>query len=452
MRKYLPLTNPRLSAFNILIRIDKERSYADILLDRELSHGSIAGQDRGLLTELVYGVLRRQGSLDHIIRQFSSVRIDRMERAVLILLRVGLYQLFYLDRVPPSAAVNETVKLAKIHAPKASGFINAVLRESDRKRNGIIWPDKSVDLAGWIAAKHSTPEWIARIWLNQLGAEQAELLAKAMSEAPPVTVRVNTLKSSREELLEKLAAEQVSAEPCIFSPLGIQILTHSPLASLESFRQGLFTIQDESSQIAAMILHPLPGERIMDICAAPGGKTTCLAEIMGNSGEISACDINPRRVAQIDLLARRLGINIIKTSLMDAQKTASMPNAPRFARVLVDAPCSGLGVLRRNPEGKWWKSEKDVDQLVDRQKSILANAATFVSCDGVMVYSTCSTNVQENESVLDDFLTKHTDFVIEKIQDTYPAIAPLCTDSGYFRSWPHLHKMDGFFAARLRRK
>ena len=444
--------NPRQAAYSILSRISKERSYADILLDQELGRGSIQGPDRGLLTELVYGTLRRQGTLDHIIGQFSSIRIDRIERSVHTLLRLGIYQLFFLDRIPASAAVNETVKLSKLMAPKASAFINAVLREADRKRDYLVWPDKGKDPAAWIAARHSAPKWIAQMWLDQLGPEEAEQLASSMCEAPPVTIRANSLKCSRDELLDRLSAENVSATPCRFSPTGIQIISHSPLTILNSHKEGLFTIQDEASQLTAHILTPLPGETVLDICAAPGGKTTCIAELMKNSGEITACDINPRRLEQVKLHANRLGIKIISTAVMDAEEPLASVSGKHFRRVLVDAPCSGLGVLRRNPEGKWWKTPEDIKSLAELQRRILSKAASSVALDGILLYATCSTTTLENESVVDDFLSMHHEFVLEDVREIYPALAPLCSEKGHFRPWPHRQGMDGFFAARLRKQ
>lgn len=444
-------TNPRHAAFHILDRIVRERSYADILIDQELSKGLIQGPDRGLLTELVYGTLRRQGTLDYLIRTFSSIRIEKIERSVHILLRLGLYQLIFLDRIPPSAAVNETVKLAKLLAPKASGFVNAVLRETDRKRNSIPWPDRGADPLEWVAARHSVPKWIAQNWLDQLGREQAEQLAATMSEPPPVTIRANILKCSRDALIDILSAEQISAEPCRYAPHGIQILSHTPLTLLESFKQGLFMIQDEASQLAALILGVAPGDRVLDLCAAPGGKASSIAELMGNIGEIVACDSNPRRLKQVQLLANRLGIDIIRPVVANAENPFD-PTAKPFHKVLVDAPCSGLGVLRRNPEGKWWKRTEDLTTLAGLQRRILGNAAAAVAPGGILVYSTCSTSPLENELVVDDFLSRHHDFMIEDIRETCPLSAPLCSSNGHFRPWPHLHGMDGFFAARIRRQ
>ena len=442
-------TNPRHAAFNILLRIEKERSYADILIDRELSLGLLKGPDRGLLTELVYGVLRRQGTLDHIISRFSKQRLDKLERAVLLLLRLGLYQAFFLDRVPVSAAVNETVKLAHILAPRAAGFINAVLRRADRERDSIEYPEKSSDPAGFISACYSNPRWISEQWIGQLGIEEAGALAQSMLATPPFTVRVNTLKTGREELRARLATEGVTAEPGRYSPFALHLSGPVQLGSLPSFREGLFTVQDESSQMAAILLAPQPGEQVLDLCAAPWGKTTHMAQLMDNRGAILACDASPRKLELVEETATRLGITIITTAPQNAARP--LPTADRFDRILVDAPCSGLGVLRRNPEGKWWKTPQNVTELVSTQKAILRNSASRLETGGILLYATCSTTREENEAVVDDFLSHQSDFMLEDLHKLFPAYAELFTERGCFRSWPHRHGMDGFFAARLRR-
>jgi 16S rRNA (cytosine967-C5)-methyltransferase len=468
----LSTANPRRAAFDILLRIEKERSYADILIDRELSLGALKGPDRGLLTELVYGVLRRQGTLDHIISHCSTQRLERLERAVHLLLRLGLYQVFSLDRVPVSAAVNETVKLAHDVVPRAAGFINAVLRRADRERDTIPYPDKDADPAGFISARYSTPLWIAADWIVQLGAEEAESLARAMLAQPPFTIRVNTLKMGREELRSRLAAEGATAEIARYSPSALHLSGPIQLGALPSFREGLFTVQDESSQMAAILLAPQPGEQVLDICAAPGGKTTHLAQLMDNRGAIFACDAAPRKLELIEETAARLGIGIITTTPLNATRrlpplvkpltnshsredqtnTDIRMKADHFDRILVDAPCSGLGVLRRNPEGKWWKTPQNVAELVSIQKAILRNAANCLAESGTLLYATCSTTREENEAVINDFLSLRHDFMLEDLREIFPEYAGLLTDRGFFRSWPHRHGMDGFFAARLRKR
>lgn len=447
----MPISNPRHAAYSILARIEKERSYSDILIDRELSTGAIQGPDRGLLTELVYGVLRRRGTLDHVIGQFSRIAVNRLERAVLGLLRIGMYQLLFLDRVPSSAAVNETVKLAHTLATRGAGFINAVLRQADRQRDSIKYPDRDRSPSDYLSARYSHPVWIVKEWERQLGFEEAEALADAMSDIPPITIRCNTLRISRSELSERLSVEGATAVDCDYSPIGMHLTAGAPAATLSCFQEGLFSIQDEASQIAALLVGAAPGERVLDLCAAPGGKTTCMAELMGNQGEIIACDIHPRRLEQVTTFAGRLGIGMIRTVACDASLPGAMPKGGLFDRVLLDAPCSGLGVLRRNPEGKWWKRPEDIRQLAEKQRSILANASALVRPGGVLLYSTCSTSATENEEVLDDFLSRNSGFVLEDLRKQFTQLAPLFNERGMFRSWPHRHGMDGFFAARLKR-
>jgi 16S rRNA (cytosine967-C5)-methyltransferase len=412
--------NPRRAAYDILLRIEREHSYADILIDRELSAGTLKGPDRGLLTELVYGVLRRRGTLDHIINQFSKQHVEKLERAVLLLLRLGLYQEFYLDRVPVSAAVNETVALAHELAPRATGFINAVLRRADRERDFIRYPDRDADPAGFITARYSTPRWITEMWLEQLGVDEAEELARATLATPPFTIRVNTLKTSREDLRARLAAEGVTAEAAPFSPSALHLSGPVQLATLASFREGLFTVQDESSQLAAIFLAPRPGERLLDICAAPGGKTTHLAQLMENRGTILACDAAPRKLELIEETAARLGVTVITTLALNAVRPLHAVGEGKFDRILVDAPCSGLGVLRRNPEGKWWKTRQNVAELALIQRAILGNVADRLAEGGTLLYATCSTSREENEAVVDDFLSQRADFVLEDLRKLFP--------------------------------
>ncbi len=444
-------TNPRQAAAEILIRIKREKSYADILIDLELSKGALLGPDRGLMAELVYGVSRRQESLDHIINQFSSQKTDKLEYAVLTLLRLGLYQSHFLDRIPVSAAVNETVNLAKIYSPRATGFINAVLRRADRERDAIVWPDRKNDPVKFLAVYYSHPRWLVEEWVRQLGLAEAELLAKAMAGHAPLTLRTNTLRITREALLERLAEEGIAVDKSRYSPDGINLLAPVNPSALRSFKEGLCTVQDESSQLAALFMAPVPGETILDACAAPGGKSTHIAQMMGNSGSLLACDIHTGKLRRIMETAERLGISIIQALPSDAAKIRHRQGDPEFDRILVDVPCSGLGVIRRNPEAKWEKTAADVARLAALQKTILGNMADRLRAGGVLLYSTCSTMGAENEEVIDDFITSRDDFVVEDLRQIFPEYAALFSGRGFFRSWPHQHGMDGFFAARLRK-
>jgi 16S rRNA (cytosine967-C5)-methyltransferase len=447
----LTTANPRRAAYDILSRIDKERSFADILINQELNRGAIQGPDRALLTELVYGTLRRQGTLDHVIGHCSSRSVGSLERSVLHLLRLGLYQMLFLDRIPVSAAVNETVILAHTLAPRAVGYINAVLRQADRERHAIVYPDKNADPAAYLAACYSHPRWLTAEWCRQLGMEEAELLAAAMSAPPPFTLRVNTLRITRNELIARLASEGVAAAPGLHSPDAVQVTGHIAPGTLPSFREGLCTVQDEASQLAGRFLAPEPGDRVLDLCASPGGKSSHLAQLMANRGSIIACDTTARKLRHITETATRLGISIIDPRVVDgATPPLPFPDGS-FDRLLVDAPCSGLGVLRRHPEGKWWKSREMIAELARLQKTLLFSAAGTLRTGGVLLYATCSTSSEENEAVVDDFLSLQPDFVLEDLRTLFPHHAGLCSDRGFFRSWPHRHGMDGFFAARLRK-
>jgi len=445
-------SSPRQAAYLTLLRIEKERSYADILIDQELQGGELTGPDRGLYTELVYGTLRKQGTLDHIIGQFSNTPLGKMERSVILLLRLGLYQMFFLDRIPVSAAVNETVNLAKQYSSRSAGFINAVLRNADRGRENISYPDPAKEPAVWLAAKHSHPLWIVEGWLEQLGFTEASELARTMSSPPPFTIRANRLKTDRDSLIKRLHVEGVTAVPCFHAPDGLTITSSISLSNLQSFSEGLFSVQDEASQLAALLLSPQPGDAILDLCAAPGGKATYLAELTGDNCTLTACDRNPRKLALIREVVERLGIRNITVTLLDATKPLEKLDKGLFNRILVDAPCSGLGVIHRNPEGKWWKEPSDPMRLAITQRAILANAAVRLKPGGVMVYSTCSTSLEENEQVVNHFIKQHRDFMIEPVNKVLPQMQGMQTEQGFFRSWLHRDGMDGFFAARLIKK
>ena len=443
--------NPRQAASSVLLRIHNEGCFADQLMDRELTGGQLSGPDRGLFAELVFGVLRRQGTLDHILAGLVTQPLAKLEPQVLILLRLGLYQLVYLDRIPESAAVNETVNLTKLALPRASGLVNAVLRNYLRHKDTVTFPDPLAAPAASIAARHSHPAWLVKLWFSQLGEEETEHLAEASSRQPPLTLRANTLKNSRDELMSRFADNGITATSCRFSPHGFHIEGRHHIPGLPGFREGLFTVQDEASQMASLLLNPQPGERVLDACAAPGGKATHLAQLMGNQGELLAMDVAGSKLPLILETAQRLGISTIRTRAADLLNSAAFP-ADVFDRVLLDAPCSGLGVIRRNPEAKWRLTSADITRLAATQQSLLKNAIRMLKPGGALLYSTCSTTVEENEAVVLDFLSRRPDCVLENLTDLFPEYAELFTPQGMFRAWPHRHGMDGFFAARLRKK
>lgn len=442
--------NPRQAACQVLLRMAREGGFADRLIDRELEQGHLTGPDRGLFPELVFGVLRRRGGLDHILAQLVDKPLDTLQPQALTILRLGLYQLVCLDRIPESAAVNESVNLAREMVPRAGGLINAVLRNYLRRKDDLTFPDPSSSPAAAIAARHSQPEWLVVQWLDQLGFPETEALAEAASRQPPLTLRANTLRTTRDELLSLFRDSGVPATPCAHSPHGIQVEGRHQIPTLPGYREGLFCVQDEASQMVALLLDPQPGERVLDCCAAPGGKATHLAQLMANRGELLATDISRTKLPLIREAAQRLGIDCLAAATADLHHPETLPTGS-FDRVLLDAPCSGLGVIRRNPEAKWRLTPDDVLRLAAAQKTLCANAATMVKSGGILVYSTCSTSREENEQVVHDFLSSHPDYVLEDLNGLFPNNRELFTPEGTFRAWPHRHGMDGFFAARLRK-
>lgn len=443
-------TNPRQAACETLLRIRKEGGFADRLIDIELSSGALTGPDRGLYAELVFGVLRRQGTLDHILQQLLEKPMVELDPLALVILRIGLYQLTCLDRIPESAAVNESVNLAKLITPGTSGLINAVLRNYLRRRDTISFPDLTADPAAAIAARHSQPEWLVEQWIAQLGAVEAQQLAEASSQQPPLTLRVNTLRSERDQLLREFETQGIEAAPCRFSPDGITLSGRHTVSALPGFETGLFAVQDEASQLAGRLLGAEPGERVWDACCAPGGKTCHIAQIMNDRGELIATDISRSKLALVQDNLRRLGISSVSTAVADLHQPDTFPEGS-FDRILLDAPCSGLGVIRRNPEAKWRLFSGDITRLAAVQKTLLKNASDRLKPGGTLLYSTCSTSEAENELVVEDFLLHNHGFVLENLNDLFPQWSELIAFYGMFRVWPHRHGMDGFFAARIRR-
>lgn len=442
--------NPREAACRALLHIAKEGGYADRQIDRELEKGRLAGPDRGLFPELVFGVLRRQASLDHLLGQLLAQPLAALQREALTILRLGVYQLAYLDRIPESAAVNESVNLAKKMVPRASGLVNAVLRNYLRRKESLTFPDPVAAPVASIATRHSLPEWLAAQWLDQLGFPEAESLAEASSRVPPLTLRANTLRTTRDELLRLFVESGFPALACAHSPHAILMEGRHRIPTLPGYREGLFAVQDEASQMVSLLLDPQPGERVLDCCAAPGGKATHLGQLMANQGELVATDISKAKLPLIQEAAQRLGIDCLSAATADLHRPETFP-AGAFDRILLDAPCSGLGVIRRNPEAKWRLTQDDILRLASAQKAMAANAATMLKKGGILVYSTCSTSQDENELVVQDFLSRHPDYVLEDLNVLFPDYRELFTPDGMFRAWPHRHGMDGFFAARLRK-
>ncbi|UCD85845.1 MAG: 16S rRNA (cytosine(967)-C(5))-methyltransferase RsmB [Deltaproteobacteria bacterium] len=444
--------NPRVISLEILRRVEVDQAYADILLDNAFKRESgLDSRDKRFVTELVYGCLRWQGKLDWIISNFSR---KKLSLEVLLILRLGVYQLIFLNKVPPYAVVNEAVKLARRFGHgRAAGFVNGVLRSVESKQEKIAFLPLIEDPVSHIASVYSHPKWMVERWLRMFGQEETISLCTANNQTPPLTLRTNTLKISREELSHYLRKKTSVAQKTSFSPEGLSLKgADSFLWEDESYQKGWFQVQDEASQLIPHLLSPQKGEAILDVCAAPGGKSTHIAQLIRDRGEVWAVELNAARLKLLKENCSRQDITSIKPILGDINRSLPPLKGKKFHRILVDPPCSGLGVLRRNPEGKWRVKERDITTLADIQKKILESASRYLLEGGTLVYSTCTITPEENTGVLEGFLDAHPDFSLEPVSGLLPeSCADLTDENGFFRSHPHHHSLDGFFAARLKK-
>ncbi len=416
-------------------------------MECELHSPDLKSLDRAFITELVYGVLRRREYLDWAIGRFTTHR-RRQSVKLKNLLRLGAYQILFLDRVPASAAVNESVRLAKTLGEKAiAGFVNAVLRAMSRAET-IPLPDPAEDPIRHISVKYSHPEWLVTRWLPRLGPEKTIALCAANNEIPPVTVRVNPMRTTRDALSAELKRAGIDVTSCRISSSGLMLRGVAHLTELPAYQRGDFYVQDEAAQLVGFAVSPKPGERILDACAAPGGKSTHLAELMGDRGEIVAADAGAKRLERVVENAGRLGLASIRPVVADVTRDLAAFGDTPYDRILVDAPCSGLGVLRRNPEAKWYKTEAVIGKMAALQLKILDQVAPTLKHGGVLVYSTCTTEPEENENVVGSFLARHPDFRLESLQSLWPE-SGLVTPEGTLNTILNPYQMDQFFAARL---
>jgi 16S rRNA (cytosine967-C5)-methyltransferase len=436
----------RTLAARVLERVETDDAWADLALDAELRRGPLAARDVGLATEIVYGTLRWQRYLDWILAPHSRRRLETLDPRVRVALRMTAYQLVFLERVPSFAAVNDAVTLARGRKPWLAEYTNAVLRSFARRGAREREPALPRDPVDALATRCSFPTWLAARWVERYGAVDAEALMRALNERPPVTLRANTLRVTRDALAARLEAEDnVATRPTPHAPEGLVAARAGEPGAWRAFADGACVAQDEASMLVARLLEPGPGDTVADVCAAPGTKTTHLAQLMENRGRILAMDPQPVRLARVKDAAERLGISIVETVAGTAQE-AALARRETCEAVLVDAPCSNLGVLRRNPEVKWRRRAEDVAGVAARQTEILSAAATMLKPGGRLVYATCSLEPEENEGVIGEFLARRPDFRVEP-----PASFPLALDAGVLRLRPDRLGTDGFTAVRLRR-
>ena len=442
----VPASPARDVAARVLERVETDASFADSVLEAELNSRRLEARDAALATELVYGALRWQGYLDWILAPHSRRRLPSLDPRVRVLLRMTAYQIAFLERVPAFAAVNDAVTLAP-RSPGVSAFVNAVLRSFARRGAREREPAPPRNPIDALAARCSFPTWIVERWVVRYGRDEAEALMRALNERPPLTLRANRLRITREELGRRLADEDgLDSRRTRLAPEGLVVGPGGAPGEWRAFADGGFAVQDEASMLIARLLAPEPGATVADVCAAPGTKTTHLAELMDNRGRILAFDREPTRLARVGEAAARLGISII-----DAREGPVESLAKDFPAacdgVLVDAPCSNLGVLRRNPEVKWRRQPSDIALASQRQREILGSAAAMVRPGGRLVYATCSLEPEENDDVARAFLAAKPEFRLDPPDDF-----PLPLDAGgWLRCLPHRHGTDGFSAVRFRR-
>jgi len=439
---------PRHAALNFLIHWGSSRG--EVPFEKKFLKDA---RDRAFAHELIQGVFRHRTFLDWIIQQSMKQKSSPSPLSLRWALRLGCYQLYFLDRTPSYAAIYEMVDLVKKKVgPKAANFANAVLRSVQRKKENRE-PLKSLDSPlQQISISTSHPEWLVQRWLHRWGEEKTRKICQYNNQKPPLTLRVNTLRQDRETLKKTLEKEGIESIPSLLLNEALFLSNGRKILYSQTFFKGLFYIQDEGAQWISLLLAPNPGERILEVCSAPGGKTTHLAQLMKNKGEFVALDSSGVRLSLLKENLKRLRIDIVKPRRMDATKDLSSLGLESFQKVLVDAPCSGLGVLRRHPEGKWKKEERIIQEYSSLQRALLRRVAPLVKPGGFLVYSTCSTEPEENEEVIQRFLKDHPIFFKHDIIfSNLPHIELFRTEDGFFSTLWNQENMDFFFAAVLKK-
>lgn len=440
-------------ALKILKEVDADDAFANLALNKILEKYQPAKLDRAFATELTYGTLRTLNTLDWLLSKFLKKPLTAQTVWIRNILRIATYQIFFMDRVPHSAACNEAVELAKKYGHQGVvKFVNGVLRNLVRNLDNIEFPDIDSDPLGHITLKYSHPAWLVKRWLKEHGLKQTVALCLANNRIPTNTVRTNTLRINREQLIQRLQQEGVSAQKTEYAQEGLRIEGFLSYRQLAAFQQGLFQIQGESSMLVGQVLHPADDATVIDVAAAPGGKATHLAQLMSNTGKIYAFDLHQHKLKLIQDNCRRLGITNIVCRVQDASKLAPALH-DQADYLLLDAPCSGLGVLHHRSDAKWRKEASQITTLVKLQRAMLENVAKWVCPGGVLVYSTCTITPEENLAQVQAFLDRNNQFRLEDLTPFLPAnlAGEPGVPQGFIQLWPHQQQTDGFFIARLRR-
>ncbi len=435
------------------MRAEGQDSYVNLYLRSRLGEAEdLSPRQRAVVTELTNGTLRWRLYLDWALNQFLNRPLEKLPLLARNILRLGAYQILFMDSVPDPIACDGAVHLAKaLTHPGLVALTNAVLRRLAENKDNIPLPDPDSEPVKYLAVKYSHPEWLVEKWLRDWGREETEALLKADNEPPHLVLRVNTLKTSVEEVLQMLKEIGCVAEPCPFAPEGVAVKGGEREAALELVRRGLAFAQDEAAIIVSHIVNPQPGERVLDDCAAPGGKTTHLAALMQNQGEILAMDVHEKRLKLVEEACRRMGVTIVNPVAADGRAAWKFIGG-EVDKVLLDVPCSGTGTLRRKPDARWRKTPELIEEMALLQYELLRGVAPLVKVGGIVVYSTCSLEVEEDEEVVRRFLERHPEFEPEDARQYLPRPIPHCeAEFGAVRLFPHRHGTDGAFIARFRK-
>jgi 16S rRNA (cytosine967-C5)-methyltransferase len=445
----------RKTAWTALNKLDKENKTLKIILDElNIDETHTPKRERALFKALVYGVTRWRGRLDYILSRFSNTPLNKIDPHVINILRLALFQIIYLDRIPDSAAVNTAVELTKkAKPPWVVGYVNALLRKVSKDHHNVKFPDIKKNKVESLAADKSFPSWIIERWLSRYNLDVTSTLCDAVNSIPPITVRTNRLKTSPQKLMSAIENNVEHLKQTTYSQDGILFFNpQTTIPKFKAFKNGWFQVQDEAAQLVSLHLNPQPGETVLDACAGYGGKTGHIAQLMKNKGAILASDINPKKLLQLESEMRRLGVSIVSTQCRNLKRPFNREYYGIYDRVLIDAPCSGLGVMRRNPDIKWLNYKKDLVQFKQTQIQLIHNLAVLVKPNGILLYSVCSPEPEENEHVINDFLKNNKEFVIDyKLGQLPKKMGQLVTSKGYLKTHPDFRQMDGFFSIRLQR-
>jgi 16S rRNA (cytosine967-C5)-methyltransferase len=438
--------NPRETALKILYEIETKSAFANEAVEEYSKKFRLSSLDTRFIRELVNGVTKLRRRLDYITSIFLKGKIEDLTPWIRNTLRLGVYQIDYLDRVPDRAAVDESVKLAKKFGHKGTaGLVNAVLRNYLRDKKRVTFPPIDEDKLTAIGTIYSFPDWMIKDWLKQFGEVETVKLCEAFNQKAKLSFRFNSLRISQKDLERALELKKIKCRKGSFFENFYWIESKIDLEYLFLFQKGYVYPQDESAGFPVRLLDPKPGETILDMCAAPGGKLTCIAELMKNSGKLIALDLNPERMQKVKENCKKLGVENVSFQIGDARSYSIEP----VDKILIDAPCSGLGVLGRNSDARWQKKKEDVKRLAQLQSAILQNAVDLVKKNGTIVYCTCTLTEEENEEVIEKFLEQKRDFRKEDASDYVDRSA--VNERSYVRTYPHVHGLDGTFAARLKK-